>query len=316
MTRTQSIAEGIRREVTKAVVGQDAAVEQAVVAVLAGGHVLLEGVPGTAKTLLVKVLAATLGCDFRRVQMTPDLMPADIIGVNVYNSARGEFEFRPGPIFTNFLLADEINRAPAKTQAALLEGMEERTVTVDGQGYRLPSCFVVFATQNPIEHEGTYALPEAQLDRFLFKTVVPYLARSDEEAMLRKHDAGFDPHDLSTLHLETVATVEEIAACRAEIGAVRVEPAVIGYILDIVRRTRESPFLMLGASPRAAALLLLASKALAAARGRGFITPEDVKEMAQPVLRHRVLLQPEAEIDGMTPDAATSSIVSSVRVPR
>ncbi len=316
MGLTQQVAERIRAEVSKAIVGQETVVEQAAIAVMVEGHVLLEGVPGTAKTLLVKALAASLGCSFKRVQLTPDLMPADIVGVSIYNANKGEFEFRAGPIFTHFLLADEVNRTPAKTQAALLEGMEERRVTVDGQQYLLPSPFVVFATQNPVEHEGTYALPEAQLDRFLFKTLVDYPAEAHEREMLQRHDAGFEPHNLESLAIGVAASIEDLSACKREVRAVRVEDAVLGYILQIVRRTRESPFLLLGASPRAAAMLLLASKAAAAVRGREFVIPDDVKEMATPTLRHRVILQPEAEIDGMSPDAAVSAVVASVQVPR
>jgi MoxR-like ATPase len=297
-------------------VGQDAVIEQAVIAVLAGGHVLLEGVPGTAKTLLVRCLARVVGQVFRRIQLTPDLMPSDILGVSVFDASKSQFEFRPGPIFANFVLADEINRAPAKTQAALLEGMEEHQVTVDGRSYLLPAPFAVFATQNPVEHEGTYALPEAQLDRFLFKSVVDYPERQSEDAMLQLHDQGFDPNNIESLGLQTAVTPEDLVACRSEIGAVRVEPAVRGYILDIVRSTRRAPFILLGASPRAAAVLLLASKATAAVRGRGFVIPDDVKEMARPVLRHRVILQPEAEVDGMTPDAAVAAVIESRPVPR
>jgi MoxR-like ATPase len=316
LSRTQTVAERLKRQVGLVIVGQDAVIEQAILAALASGHVLLEGVPGTAKTLLVKVLATSLGCSFQRVQLTPDLMPADIVGVNIYNPNRGEFEFRQGPIFAQFLLADEINRTPAKTQAALLEGMEERRVTVDGRTHLLPEPFIVFATQNPIEHEGTYALPEAQLDRFLFQTIVDYPPRPAEYAMLRMHDGGFNPHNLEALGLQVAASTEDLAACRAEITSIRVEDAVLGYVLDIIRLTRESPFLLLGASPRAAAMLLLASKGLAAVRGREFVIPDDVKEMAKPVLRHRVLLQPEAEIDGMSRDQAVEAVVAALKVPR
>jgi len=316
VTRTQQVADAIRDEVAKAIVGQEAVIDQAVTAVLAGGHVLLEGVPGTAKTLLVKALARALDCSFKRIQLTPDLMPADITGVNVFNGARGEFEFRPGPIFAQFLLADEINRAPAKTQAALLEGMEERSVTVDGVSHPLPEPFVVFATQNPIEHEGTYALPEAQLDRFLCKSIVEYPAQDEEATMLKRHDAGFDPRNLDSMGIAKVAGPVQLADCRAEIGTVRLEPAVLGYVLTIVRATRQAPFILLGASPRASALLLIASKTMAAVRGRSFVIPDDVKDAALPVLRHRVILQPEAEIDGLTQDGAVEAVVAQVQVPR
>ena len=316
MTRTQQTADAIRAEVGKAVVGQETVIDQAITAILADGHVLLEGVPGTAKTLLVKALARALDCSFKRIQLTPDLMPADITGVNVFNSARGEFEFRPGPIFAQFVLADEINRAPAKTQAALLEGMEERTVTVDGVSHPLPDPFVVFATQNPVEHEGTYALPEAQLDRFLCKSVVDYPVREEEATMLKRHDAGFDPRNLGALGIRTAAGPTELAECRAEVATVRLEPAVLEYVLSIVRGTRQAPFILLGASPRASAILLIASKTLAAVRGRNFVIPDDVKDSALPVLRHRLILQPEAEIDGLTPDGAVGAVVGQVPVPR
>jgi len=316
VTRTQQTADAIRAEVGKAVVGQETVIDQAITAILADGHVLLEGVPGTAKTLLVKALARALDCSFKRIQLTPDLMPADITGVNVFNSARGEFEFRPGPIFAQFVLADEINRAPAKTQAALLEGMEERTVTVDGVSHPLPDPFVVFATQNPVEHEGTYALPEAQLDRFLCKSVVDYPVREEEATMLKRHDAGFDPRNLGALGIRTAAGPTELAECRAEVATVRLEPAVLEYVLSIVRGTRQAPFILLGASPRASAILLIASKTLAAVRGRNFVIPDDVKDSALPVLRHRLILQPEAEIDGLTPDGAVGAVVGQVPVPR
>jgi MoxR-like ATPase len=316
VSTTEQIAQALEAEVEKAVVGQSEVVRQCILAVLAGGHVLLEGVPGTAKTLLVKTLARAIGCDFRRIQLTPDLMPADILGVNVFNTARGEFEFRQGPIFTQFLLADEINRAPAKTQSALLEGMEERRVTVDGEPHRLPEPFTVFATQNPVEHEGTYPLPEAQLDRFLFKTLVDYPPREHEGRVLDMHHRGLDPHDVDSLGVQAVASPEQISSCQAEITAVNVEEPVMGYVLDLVRATRQSPFVLLGASPRAAALLLVASKAAAAGAGREFLVPDDVKDMASPTLRHRLILQPEAEVDGLTPDAAIESIVASVPVPR
>lgn len=313
---TQETVECLAAEVEKAVLGQSEVVWQCILAVLTGGHVLLEGVPGTAKTLLVKALSLALGCEFRRVQLTPDLMPSDILGVNVFNTARGEFEFRQGPIFTQFLLADEINRAPAKTQSALLEGMEEHRVTVDGQPYPLPHPFTVFATQNPIEHEGTYPLPEAQLDRFLFKCIVDYPPREQEARVLEMHHQGIDPHDLSSLGIERVVDTDRLRACRREITAVSVEGSVMTYVLDVVRATRQSPFVLLGASPRAAALLLVVSKAAAAERGREFLVPDDVKDMVTPTLRHRLILQPEAEVDGLTPDAAIEAIVASVPVPR
>jgi MoxR-like ATPase len=306
----------VREEIAKAVVGQDGAVSGLVAALLVRGHVLLEGVPGVAKTLLVKSLAATLALDFRRVQFTPDLMPSDVTGQVIFEQRDGSFRFRPGPAFTNLLLADEINRTPPKTQAALLEAMEERQVTVEGQARRLPDPFLVVATQNPVEYEGTYPLPEAQLDRFLFKLVVGYPTAEQEQAVLARHDAGMDPHDLGTLGVGAVAGAEDLAEGRKEVGGVPVEPRVQAYIVAIARATRESPSLTLGVSPRGATMLLHAAKAWAWLAGRQYVTPDEVKAMAKPTLRHRVQLRPEVELEGVTADGVLDGILASVPVPR
>ncbi|GII82757.1 ATPase AAA [Sphaerisporangium siamense] len=304
----------LRAEVAKAVVGQDAVVTGLVIALLCRGHVLLEGVPGVAKTLLVRTLAATLALDFKRVQFTPDLMPGDVTGSLVYDAKTAEFAFREGPIFANLLLADEINRTPPKTQAALLEAMEERQVSVDGSPVKLPDPFVVIATQNPIEYEGTYQLPEAQLDRFLLKLTVPLPPRDQEIAVLERHALGFDPKDLS--HIRQVASGADLAAGRARVAKLHVAPEVLAYVVDLARATRMSPSLQLGVSPRGATALLAAARAWAWLSGRDYVTPDDVKALAKPALRHRVQLRPEAELEGATSDGLLDGILASVPVPR
>ena len=306
----------VRAEVGKAVVGQDAAVTGLVIALLCQGHVLLEGVPGVAKTLLVRSLSAALSLDTKRVQFTPDLMPGDITGSLIYDARTAEFSFRAGPVFTNLLLADEINRTPPKTQAALLEAMEERQVTVDGLPRPLPSPFVVVATQNPLEFEGTYPLPEAQLDRFLLKLVLPLPSRDEEIAVLRRHAEGFDPRDLAAAGVKPVAGQAELAAGRNAVRAVTVTPEVLGYIADTVRATRTAPALAVGVSPRGATALLGAARAWAWLSGRDFATPDDVKALAKPVLRHRVRLRPESELEGVSADSVLDSVLNSVAVPR
>ena len=306
----------VRDEVAKVVVGQDATLSGLLAALLVQGHVLLEGVPGVAKTLTVKTLAASLALDFKRVQFTPDLMPSDLTGQIIYEQRESTFRFRPGPVFTSFLLADEINRTPPKTQAALLEAMEERQVTVDGEPRPLPSPFLVAATQNPIEYEGTYPLPEAELDRFLFKLVVPYPTAEQEQLILSRHDEGLDPHDLGSAGVRAVATAADLAAARAEVAAIRVDPAVQAYIVSVVRATRDSPSLSLGVSPRGAAMLLHASKAWAWLAGRAFVTPDEVKAVARPTLRHRVGLRPEVELEGVTAEGVLDGILATVPVPR
>nr|WP_062335377.1 MoxR family ATPase [Herbidospora sakaeratensis] len=304
----------LRAEVAKAVVGQDAVVSGLVIALLCRGHVLLEGVPGVAKTLLVRTLATALSVDFKRVQFTPDLMPGDVTGSLVYDARTAEFEFRSGPVFTNLLLADEINRTPPKTQASLLEAMEERQVSVDGTPRPLPDPFIVAATQNPVEYEGTYQLPEAQLDRFMLKLTVPLPGRDDEIAVLRRHADGFDPRDLS--HVKAVASAADLAAGRAAVAETHVSPEVLAYIVDLARATRQSPSLGLGVSPRGATALLAAARAWGWLSGRDYVTPDDVKALARPALRHRVQLRPEAELEGATADGVLDGILASVPVPR
>ncbi|NHC13039.1 AAA family ATPase [Motilibacter deserti] len=306
----------VRGEVGKAVVGQDGAVTGLILALLCQGHVLLEGVPGVAKTLLVRSLAAALSLTSKRVQFTPDLMPGDITGSLVYDARTAEFSFREGPVFTNLLLADEVNRTPAKTQAALLEAMEERQVSVDGTPRPLPAPFVVVATQNPVEYEGTYPLPEAQLDRFLLKLTLPLPSREDEVSVLARHAAGFDPRDLRGAGIRPVAGVEALAAGRRAVRQVQVAPEVLGYVVDLCRATRTSPSLRLGVSPRGATALLASARAWAWLSGRGYVTPDDVKALARPALRHRVGLRPEAELEGVTADAVLDTVLGSVPVPR
>jgi MoxR-like ATPase len=285
-----------------------------VVALLVRGHVLLEGVPGVAKTLLVKALAASLDLDFKRLQFTPDLMPSDVIGQLIYE--RQEFRFRPGPVFTNLLLADEVNRTPPKTQAALLEAMEERQVSLEGEARPLPEPFLVVATQNPVEYEGTYPLPEAQLDRFLLKVLVDYPSAEEEAAILGRHDRGLDPHDLASVGVHPVAGAADLAAARREVAAVTVDDRVRDYIVAIVRATRDSPSLSLGASPRGATMVLWAAKAWAWLAGKAFVTPDEVKAIARPTLRHRLQLRPEVELEGGTADGVLTGVLTSVPVPR
>ena len=304
----------LRSEIAKAVVGQDAVISGLVIALLCRGHVLLEGVPGVAKTLLVRTLAAALQLEFKRVQFTPDLMPGDVTGSLVYDARTAEFAFRSGPVFTNLLLADEINRTPPKTQAALLEAMEERQVSVDGEAKPLPDPFIVAATQNPIEYEGTYQLPEAQLDRFLLKLNVPLPPRDQEISILSRHAHGFDPRDLSAV--QPVAGPAELAAGRAAVRQVLVADEVLGYIVDVVGATRQSPALQLGVSPRGSTALLATARSWAWLSGRNYVTPDDVKAMARPTLRHRIMLRPEAELEGATPDGVLDGILASAPVPR
>jgi MoxR-like ATPase len=308
----------VRDEVGKVIVGQDGTLSGLVTALLVGGHVLLEGVPGVAKTLLAKAVAAALDLEFTRVQFTPDLMPSDVVGQLIYSSAAtgaGEFHFREGPVFTNLLLADEINRTPPKTQSALLEAMEERQVTVEGQPRPLPDPFIVVATQNPVEYEGTYPLPEAQLDRFLLKLQVGYPSPDQEREVLRRHDEGLDPHDLASV-VRPVASAADLAAGRALVDGVRVEEPVLEYLVAISRATRESPSLSLGVSPRGTAMLLHAAKAWAWLVGRPYVTPDEVKAMARPALRHRIQLRPEVELEGVTADAVLDGLLATVPVPR
>ena len=310
------ISRRIGDELAKVIVGQDEVLRQMVVALLSGGHALLEGVPGTAKTLMARVLSRIVGASFRRIQFTPDLMPSDIVGVNMYNTASGEFVFRPGPIFTDIALADEINRAPAKTQAALLEGMQERQVTVDGVRHPLSNVFTVFATQNPVEFEGTYPLPEAELDRFMLKIVVGYPTEETESQILDKVEDGFDAADLETAGIERLLDLDTLSELRATLRSVHVEEPVRRYATRIVRATRDAPHVSLGASPRAAVMLMGAAKARAIIAGRTYVTPDDVKAMSLPVLRHRVLLHPEFEVEGKISDDCIKELLLSLEVPR
>ena len=306
----------VREELGKAVVGQSAVMTGLLAALLVRGHVLLEGVPGTAKTLLVKALAAALSLESKRVQFTPDLMPSDVTGQVFYEQSTGEFRFRRGPVFTNLLLADEVNRTPPKTQAALLEAMEEGQVSVEGAAHPLPEPFMVVATQNPVEYEGTYPLPEAQLDRFVFKLIVDYPSADHEIQILARHHAGMDPHDIASLGIRPVASAEDLAAARRGAAAVTVEDPVLRYMVDLTRATRTSPSFSLGVSPRGSTMLLHAAKAWAFLSGRPFVTPDEVKAVALPVLRHRVQLRPEVELEGGSVDGVLQGLLTSVPVPR
>lgn len=311
-----SVVENLKKEVSKAIVGQDAVIEQVIVTILTEGHALLEGVPGTAKTLLVKVLARAIGAHFGRIQFTPDLMPADVTGTNIFNMATSSFSLRHGPIFTDLLLADEINRTPPKTQAALLEAMEERQVTIDGEVHKLSPMFTVLATQNPIEYEGTYPLPEAQLDRFMMKIMVDYPSEEEEQRVIANWNAGFNARRLEDLGIMPISDPAAILESRARVRQVTVEEGIQKYIVSIVRATRKAINISWGASPRAAVALLMASKAFAAIRGRDFVTPDDVKDVAKPVLRHRIVLRSEAEIEGTTSDQALDEVIAGIEVPR
>lgn len=304
-----------RTELAKVIVGQEELITQCLLTVLCSGHALLEGVPGIAKTLVIKSFARLFALEFKRVQCTSDLMPADIVGSNVLNLSTSTFSLHRGPLFTDFLLADEVNRMPPRTQAALLEAMEERQITIDGVTHRLSEFFTVFATQNPIEFEGTYPLPEAQLDRFLVKILVTYPQAEQEITILENHHQGFDPHDLTAAHL-TELSPELLAEARAEVKNVKVEPALFRYMVDIVRRTRDWPSFSIGASPRAAISLMMVAKGFAALEDRDYMIPDDVKAAALPVLRHRVILRPEAELEGLETNNILNEIVASVAVPK
>jgi MoxR-like ATPase len=306
--------ERIKAQMARVIVGQEELVEGLLVATLARGHVLVEGAPGLGKTLMARALAVVSGCAFKRIQFTPDLMPSDVTGSSVFQRETGTFTFIPGPIFAELLLADEINRAPAKTQSALLEAMQDRQVTVDGTSRPLPSPFVVIATQNPVESQGTYPLPEAQLDRFLVKLTASDPPREVEQTIVRHHADGFDPTDLS--QLEAVTTPAEIAAMQRYAQSIKADDAIIAYIVDLTRRTREDRAIELGASPRASIALLKVAQVIAAAEGRAFITPDDVKPMVKAVLRHRVMLHPDAQLQGVTPDDRIDDLLRNAPVPR
>ncbi len=306
----------IEREVEKVLVGQPDLVRQVLVAIFVRGHVLIEGVPGLGKTLLVRTLGHVLGCSFKRIQFTPDLMPSDVTGGNIFNQKEDRFVFMAGPVFTQVLLADEINRAPAKTQSSLLEAMQERSVTTDGTTRNLPEPFLVIATQNPVENQGTYPLPEAQLDRFLLKLNVNHPSAPEEQQVLRQYLRGFDPADLAAVGLDAVTNPTHLVEMQRLVSQIQVSEEIIGYITDIVSRTRNHSSIYLGASPRASIGMLMAARANAASRGRDFVIPDDVKEFAPSVLRHRLLLHPDAELEGMTPDDCVESILREAPVPR
>jgi MoxR-like ATPase len=316
---TMSVAEtsqAIKAEVAKAIAGQESVVEQVLVAILANGHVLLEGVPGVAKTLLVRTLAKTLDLGYGRVQFTPDLMPSDVVGTSIFDPKTNDFVLRKGPIFVNVLLADEINRTPPKTQAALLEAMEERRVTIDGDPHILPPPFIVFATQNPIDFEGTYPLPEAQQDRFLLKVVVDYPTEVAEIDVLKRHHAGFRPQSLEDAGIRAIVSVQQLLDMQQEVSSVTVEDKIFNYIYEIVKATRRSNDILVGGSPRAGIALLNCGKAVAALRGRDYVIPDDVKDLSLPILRHRVLLRPEAEVEGLTTDRVLTGLLQAQVVPR
>ena len=312
--KLRDAVEAVRGELRKVIVGQQRMVDLLIAAMLADGHVLIEGVPGVAKTLTAKLLARTVSVGFSRIQFTPDLMPSDVLGTSVFDPKTVAFEFKPGPIFSNFILIDEVNRAPAKTQSALFEVMEEQQVTIDGKTRTLPPPFLVFATQNPLEHEGTYRLPEAQLDRFLFKIDVGYPSPEEEAAILAGHHAGRTSSRLDDV--QPVMTAEDVAAYQAQVRQVHIEKPLLTYIAQLVYGTRNHGSLYLGASPRASIAILQASKAFAAMRGRDFVTPEDVQEAAYPALRHRILLTPEEEMEGGRPENVIERIIGGVEVPR
>jgi MoxR-like ATPase len=315
MSQAQELAGHVRKELARAIVGQQEVLDQLFLVLIVGGHALVEGVPGLAKTLAVKALAGIFQLKFQRVQCTPDLMPADVVGANVFNMATSSFALHRGPIFTDLLLVDEINRTPPRTQSALLEAMEERQVTIDGTSYELSQFFAVFSTQNPVEFEGTYPLPEAQLDRFLAKIRIAYPSGEQEAQILQNIQNGFDARELKKVNFESVPP-QTLLAARQEAAAVKVEPALFDYIVKVVTRTRNWPAVSLGGSPRAAISLMLFAKGLAAIEGRDFLIPDDVKAAAPPILRHRLVLKPEADLEGVTPDQVVKDVLKSVEVPK
>ena len=316
LNTVREIAARLRQNVHEIVVGQDNAIDLLLVALLSEGHILFEGVPGVAKTLLARTFAATLSLQFGRVQFTPDLMPGDIIGTNLFNFQTNQFTLTKGPIFTELMLADEINRTPPKTQAALLQAMQERSVTIDTATYELGQGFMVIATQNPIEQEGTYPLPEAQLDRFLFKVVLGYPSRDEERAIVHRHGHRTTMPRITDFHIQPIADLGTIVAMRQTIAQIRVSDAIIDYVVDLVRATRERPSISYGASPRAATMLTTAARAYAAMQGRDFVLPDDIKALAVPALRHRIVLAPGAEIEGLTTEQVVRQIVEQVPAPR
>ncbi|QZY56416.1 AAA family ATPase [Crassaminicella profunda] len=313
--KTKELIKGIKNELSKVIVEQEEVIDLILIALLTKGHVLLEGVPGLGKTLLIKSLAKTMGIGFNRVQFTPDLMPSDITGARIYNTKEREFEFIKGPIFTNLLLGDEINRTPPKTQAGLLETMEEGRVTIDGVEYKLEEPFMVFATQNPVEYEGTYPLPEALLDRFFMKIYIDYPSIQGEIEVIKRYHEGFDK-TLENVAIKVIGSREELLECQREVAEISVEDSLIAYIAQIIHKTRELPFVEIGSSPRGAIALMQSSKANALLMGRDFVIPEDIKRIAYPVLRHRIILKPEAYVEGIKTDDVINQILSDVKVPR
>lgn len=311
---TKELADKIKNEINKVVINQPLITDFGLTAILSGGHVLIEGLPGLAKTLWARCLAKTISVDFKRAQFTSDLMPADILGTKVFDMSSSEFHLRKGPLFTNLFLADEINRTPPKTQSALLEVMEEKSITIDGETHILPPPFIVFATQNPVEFEGTYPLPEALIDRFTMKLIIDYPGVSAEKKILSMFNEGFSTNDISCI--ESICNADEFLACREEIKNVKVDESIFNYIVSIVETTRRISSVAIGASPRGSVALLINSKAYACLNGRDFVTPDDIKDLALPVLRHRIILKPEAEIDGVKTDNVIDNILSQVKVPR
>lgn len=310
----KDILERIRGEIKKVIIEQDQLIDYALISLISGGHVLLEGVPGLAKTLMVKALAKSLDVDFKRIQFTPDLMPADITGTPVFNLKNSEFEFKKGPIFTNFLLADEINRTPPKTQSGLLEAIQETTVSIDGKTHELPKPFMVFATQNPLEYEGTYPLPEALVDRFLMKLIIDYPSIEGEQEILKRYHTGL--LDMDIKNCEAVCTKEDLYRCINYVKSVNVESSLMEYIVTIIAETRKNDAIEIGSSPRGSLALMQSAKGCAAYAGRDYVIPEDIKEMAIPTLRHRVILKPELELEGILPEAILKEMLDSIKVPR
>lgn len=315
-TYVKEIADKIIPELRKVIIEQEDLIQNSLISMICGGHVLLEGVPGLAKTLLVKVMSKVISVDFKRIQFTPDLMPADVTGTKIFNMQLREFELKKGPVFTNLLLADEINRTPPKTQAGLLEAMAEGTVSIDGEMLPLPSPFMVFATQNPLEYEGTYPLPEALIDRFLMKIIIDYPSPIGEKVILKKHNTGLYGTELDHCSIIPVCTPDDILKCREEIKKVQVDEPLMEYIVNIVLETRKHPMIDIGSSPRGSIALLQCSKACAAYEGREYVIPEDIKQMAVPTLRHRIILKPELELEGTKPEQALEDILSKIKVPR
>lgn len=312
----KNLVDNVTAELKKVIVEQDDLIEHSLIVLLSGGHVLLEGVPGLAKTLMVKALSHIVSVDFKRIQFTPDLMPADITGTKIFNMQSREFELRKGPIFTNFLLADEINRTPPKTQAGLLEAMGENSVSIDGETYSLTSPYMIFATQNPLEYEGTYPLPEALVDRFLMKILINYPSQLGEKEIIKRYNEGFFSNDMDSYGLKNVCNAEDIKNCTKEVQSVKLTEDLMTYIVSIVSETRNNPMIDIGSSPRGTIALLQCSKAYAAYKGRDYVIPEDIKKMALPTLRHRIILKPELELEGVKPDEVLLEILTKIKVPR